>query len=122
MTKKVLDVGNCSPDHGAVTRLIRGSFDAEVQQAHGAAEALQSLDGVDLILINRIFDADGGDGMSLIRQLKQDDDTKDIPVMLISNYQNYQQEAESLGAAPGFGKAELHEEATVERLQRWLGE
>jgi CheY-like chemotaxis protein len=121
--KKVLDVGQCSPDHGAIRRLIEGHFAAQVVQAHSGPEALEHLraGGFDLVLINRKLDADYSDGMEIIREIKADPALAAVPVMLVSNYPEYQTAAAAAGAEPGFGKAELHDPATRERLKRFLG-
>jgi hypothetical protein len=39
MTKRVLDVGQCGPDHAAIRRLVQGTFGAEVVQADSLEDA-----------------------------------------------------------------------------------
>ncbi len=123
MPKQILDVGNCGFDHGNLQELFARHFDAEVTQAHGAAEALRMLgDGqFDLVVINRKFDRDGGDGIDLIRQIKTDTALEATPVMLLSNYPQYQAEAAAAGAVAGFGKAELDAPQTAEKLRAVIG-
>ena len=41
MPKKVLDVGNCGPDHSAIRGLIERNFDADVAQAHGLEDTME---------------------------------------------------------------------------------
>jgi hypothetical protein len=41
--------------------------------------------------------------------------------MLVTNYPEHQQEAVAAGAEPGFGKAELGQLATRDKLSRFLG-
>ncbi len=55
MSKRVLDVGNCGPDHYSIRELIAGNFDAEVVQTHGRDDTLSRLreSSFDLVLINR---------------------------------------------------------------------
>ena len=122
MSKHVLDVGNCGMDHSAIRRLLESHLGATVTQADSAAEALSAArrGDVDLLLVNRRFDRDGDDGLELIRSLKADPDLQHIPVMLLSNYLEYQQEAERAGALAGFGKAALGEPATLDRLRQAL--
>jgi len=122
-TKTVLDVGNCSFDHGAIRRLIEGRFDAVVLRAHGPEDALAALanKSVDLVLVNRILDRDGSDGIELIRQIKSNPALAELPVMLVSNYEEYQEKAIQAGAERGFGKAELEAPETLERLGAVLG-
>src|SRR5437764_102889 len=114
MSKRLLDVGNCAADHGSICDLVERQFAAEVVQAHSAAEALAALKGgaYDLVLINRVFDLDGDDGIELIRAIKADTKLAAVPVMLITNYPDYARQAEASGAVPGFGKRELHSAQT----------
>ena len=53
--KRVLDVGNCVPDHTAITRFLTSQFKCEVLQADKADDALPLLrqQPVDLIVVNR---------------------------------------------------------------------
>lgn len=41
--KRVLDVGNCQPDHASIRRLVEGGFGAKVVKAHGPEDALAEL-------------------------------------------------------------------------------
>ena len=121
--KRVLDVGQCSPDHWSIKHLLEGELGAEVIQAHSLSQALELLrqSPFDLVLINRKLDADYSDGLEIIRQIKTDDTLATTPVMLVSNYPEYQQQAVAAGAEMGFGKAELGASATREKLLAALG-
>src|SRR6266404_5678694 len=107
--KHVLNVGQCHADGSSMTRVIEEQFEADVVPADTAAEAraLLERESFHLILVNRILDADGSSGLELIKQIKADPGLQDVPVMLVSNYEDWQQEAAKLGAVPGFGKAGL---------------
>jgi CheY-like chemotaxis protein len=122
MTKCILDVGNCAPDHAAIRDLIESRFDAVVLQAHHAADTLSTLQrqSVDLVLVNRKLDQDYSDGVAIIRQIKATAEWADVPVMLISNYSEHQQIAVAAGGELGFGKLALHAPETLERLRRFL--
>lgn len=122
MPKRVLNVGNCSFDHGNIERLIRANFDAQVVASSLPDEALDALrsGSFDLVLINRILLADSSEGVRLIEQMKSDRQVADTPVMLLSNYSEAQREAIAAGAEPGFGKAELDRPQTVAKLARFL--
>jgi two-component system, chemotaxis family, chemotaxis protein CheY len=122
MTKRVIDVGNCAPDHAAIRRQIESTFDAKVLEADDLAGALARLEEqpADLILVNRKLDLDYSDGMAIVRHLKADSRWSSIPVMLISNYPEYQSEAVAAGAVPGFGKQELRTSETREKLEKYL--
>src|SRR5262249_19532861 len=113
---RVLSVGQCMADHGSISHLL-GDLGAEAVAAHSAAEAVERLrqGPFALVLVNRVFDADGGSGLDLIRALKADEQLRAVPVMLVSNYPDAQAEAEAAGAATGFGKAGLHSAQTRQR-------
>ncbi len=115
---RILDVGQCGLDHGSISRHLTRAYHAEVADASTAAEALKTLRAgkFDLVLVNRLLDRDGSPGLDLIRALKADPDLADLPVMLVSNYPEAQREAQSLGALPGFGKADLRS-PTIPALQ-----
>jgi two-component system chemotaxis response regulator CheY len=122
MTKRVLDVGNCVPDHAAIRRLIESNFEASVTQAADLSSALAELqrEPADLVLVNRKLDLDYSDGLAIVRHLKADPQWSATPVMLITNYPEYQAEAVAAGAEPGFGKQELRTNETLEKLRKYL--
>ena len=95
MTKTVLDVGNCNPDHSALKDMLMRCYDVSVLRAHELKDALQVLNQqtVDLILINRKLDIDYTDGVEILKHLKRSDAFKQIPVMIITNYPEQQQAA-----------------------------
>jgi two-component system chemotaxis response regulator CheY len=121
--KRVLSVGNCGYDHGALSALLARAFQAETVAAHSAAEALGAArsEKYDLILVNRVLDADGSDGLAIIESLQNDPATKDMPVMMITNFAEHQAAALCAGAQPGFGKQTLHDAETRRRLEAFLG-
>ncbi len=123
MAKRVLDVGNCSFDHGNIRRLIEEALAAEVVPAHSAEEALDALRSgrFDLVTINRRLVQDQSDGVEIIRQMKADEQLADVPVMLITNYPEHQQRAVDAGAELGFGKARLDHPETLDTLRKFLG-
>jgi CheY-like chemotaxis protein len=102
--------------------MLREGFGVEILRADqwiDAAAALQSND-VDLVLVNRKLDIDYSDGLEIIRRMKSDPALRSIPVMLITNYPEYQEAAVALGAEYGFGKLELRTEQTKARLTKCL--
>ncbi len=123
MTRRVLNVGQCVPDTIKITNFLKSSFDVEIVPSATAPETIDLLgkSSYDLVLINRKLDADYTDGMDIIRQMKSDERFQTIPVMLITNYPEYQQEAVAIGAAYGFGKDELGSSDAVARLTPYLG-
>ena len=121
MTRRVLDIGNCGPDHGAISQLISAQFDAVVDQADRAVDALKLLANNDyaLAVVNRLLDIDGTPGMDVVKSVQ--DQYPDLPIMLITNFEEHQQAAIAAGCVPGFGKRELSSNATVELLGQYLG-
>ena len=126
MPKKVLDVGNCQPDHEAISNFLSKHFDCQVTQAHGLDDMRTALDGGDddgdyvLVLVNRKLDRDYSDGIEIIRQIRADPKLTEVTVMLITNYAEHQDAAIALGAKRGFGKLEFEKSETLERLRQVL--
>jgi two-component system chemotaxis response regulator CheY len=116
--KRVLSVGQCGFDHGSIARTFRQHFGADVTAAHDAVGALAALTqgGYDLVLVNRVLDSDGSSGLDVIRRMKEDEALAKVPVMLVSNYADAQEEAVAAGALPGFGKSSLGQPDMLERV------
>ena len=123
MAKRVLDVGQCGPDHSSIRSYLTRSFDCEVVQVDDAADALAELRAgqFDLVLVNRKLDRDYSDGVEVIRSLKADPKAASVPVMLVTNYPEHQEAAIAVGAIRGFGKLEFEKPETRERLAEVLG-
>ena len=123
MPKRVLDVGQCNPDHMSLSRFLTSHFDVKVDRAHRLDDTLSKLrdQSYDLVLINRKLDADHSEGIDVLKTIKSDEDLKTTPVLLVSNYPDAQAAAIAAGAEPGFGKAELGSPTTVERVTTILG-
>lgn len=123
-TKTVLSIGQCRPDSAAIAHFLKSHFEAEVLTADLPEQALASLEkhAVDLVLINRKLDADNSDGLEILKAIRSIPSSADVPVMLVSNYAEWQQVAVSMGARYGFGKAELNRPETRERLAEVLEE
>jgi two-component system chemotaxis response regulator CheY len=121
--KRVLSVGQCFADHGAITRTLEMHFRAEVIRADTADEALAALrdNPYDLVLVNRVLDGDGSYGVSMVEQIKADEQLRQVPVMLVSNYEDAQRQAVEKGALAGFGKAALGQPHMLARLKPLLG-
>ncbi|MFO0838507.1 MAG: hypothetical protein U1D55_08245 [Phycisphaerae bacterium] len=120
--QRVLDVGNCDPDHGAISAMLRREFDVVIDRVMFVHEALQAMRQTQyaLVLVNRRIFADDSDGMRLVTAMKADAALFGAPVMLISNFPEAQQRAVEAGAETGFGKAELADAGTAEHLARYL--
>ena len=115
--RTIILVGHCGPDmfmlRGAVKRFVR---DAEVVTVNDAASLKYHLTPNKLLLVNRELDGefDTASGIELIRSVTAGDDAP--KAILISNYPEAQAEAVEAGAAPGFGKSALYDDATREIL------
>jgi two-component system chemotaxis response regulator CheY len=118
----VLSVGQCGFDHTRISRHLERTFGARVLGVSTFDEALDALrrDRYDLILVNRVNDSDEALGLDLIRSVKAEAGLAGVPMMLVSNYPTAQQEAQALGALPGFGKSDLASEQTRTRLEAIL--
>lgn len=116
--KRVLSVGQCGPDHGSITRFFKQHFDVEILTADLPADTQRQLTdhAVDLVLINRKLDADYSDGMDILRAIKSNPATAEIPVMIVSNFEDAQHAAVAAGAIHGIGKAELNMPEARERV------
>lgn len=118
MSKRVLDVGQCGPDHATIRSYLTRHFDCEIVQAHGADDTLSRLKSGEfhLVLVNRKLDADYSDGIEIIRKIKADADIAHVPVMLVTNYSEHQEAAVAVGAIHGFGKLEYERSETRAKL------
>ena len=115
---RVLDVGNCDADHGAIRRMLEANFRAQVVRAHEPGDSLALLRSqpFDLVLVNRKLDRDDSDGLPIIEAIQADPKLRGIPCMLITNYAEHQQAAVRAGAVEGFGKRELASSQTRAKL------
>jgi DNA-binding response OmpR family regulator len=123
VTRRVLDVGNCGPDHASIQRFFATQFEnVIVDQAHGLPDTLEALrnEQYNLILVNRKLDQDYSDGIEIIKHLQSDADLSTISTMLITNYEEHQQAAVQAGALHGFGKLELDSVITKQRVEAAL--
>jgi DNA-binding response OmpR family regulator len=115
--KTVLSIGQCRPDTAAIGFYLKSQFSVNVLTADLPDQALSLLESssVDLVLINRKLDADGSDGLEILSRIRKSSKPS-VPVMLVSNYADWQQKAVEMGAVYGFGKAELNRPETKTRL------
>ena len=106
--KKVLLVAHCGSDTARIQRVLE-SLGADFEGAFNKDGALEKLKSkkFDLVLPNRVFGYDEDGGIDFIKTMKEDDELKDIPVMLVSGFDDYQDRAVEVGAIRGFGKNEL---------------
>lgn len=119
---KVLSIGQCRPDQAAITHYLTRNFAVDVLTADRAVDAIRILENqfVELILINRKLDADYTDGLDMLPSIRAIESAASTPVMLVSNFPEWQEKAVALGTVYGFGKAQLNSPATKETLARYL--
>lgn len=120
--KKIMSVGQCNPDHNALANFLTKNFECNIIRIDSTEDAVTALQNqsVDLVLVNRKLDVDYTDGTILIEKMQKDSKLKQIPIMLISNYLESQEEAIRLGAVKGFGKLEYQSEETIKRVAETL--
>ena len=70
------------------------------------------------MLVNRKLDVDGSDGVDVIRSAFACDNLSRMPFMLVSNYDDAQNQAVAAGARSGFGKAEFGDQGRTWRSSR----
>lgn len=123
MLKTVLNVGQCRPDTAAIGHFLKSSFGASMISTDRMDDTMTALreHTIDLVLINRKLDADYSDGMEILKAIKQDEVLSAIPVMLVSNFAEWQEKAVEAGAVYGIGKAELSSADATERVRKALG-
>ncbi len=112
---RVILVGHCIPDSMFLTRFVRKhAKGATVERVNKDAALTEVLGQPMVLLINRVLDGRFAD-LSGQRVLEQTLNTPSVP-LLISNHADAQQAASEAGALRGFGKAELGNPESAQRL------
>lgn len=96
----------------------RATADSPIVTVNDAKSLEEYLNNESVLLVNRELDGsfDTTNGIELIKKITQQENP---PIaMLISNYEEAQEEAIAAGAKPGFGKSELYDESTTEALRQ----
>ena len=108
--QRVLSVGQCGFDDSRLARLL-GELGLTMDRATDATDAsgLLAANRYTLVLVNRVFDADGSSGLALLTRI-----AATVPTMLVSDLPEAQAQAIAAGALPGFGKSQLHAPRTRE--------
>jgi hypothetical protein len=105
MSKRILLVGHCGVDGPRMQREICDFLDeADVLRINSDEDLARAVEGADLLLINREpIGFEPKMGRDLVRELRgRYPGTK---LMLVSDHDDAQEEAEEAGAMPGFGKS-----------------
>lgn len=94
---------------------------ADVRFVNDSPAAMRAAADGELLLVNRVLDGDfaTSSGLELIRAVTASGVAG--RTMLVSNFADAQQEAESAGALPGFGKGQLYSAAMRERIAAAVG-
>lgn len=120
-SRTVILVGHCGPDmHMLKAAVARVAPDVRIVVVNNQTALDKHVSADSLLLINRLLD--GGfsarSGIGLIEQLAGSHDPP--AMMLISNFEDAQEQATAAGARRGFGKAQLYHEATAAILKEAL--
>ncbi len=115
---RVLDVGNCDPDHGMIRRMLERHFEVEIDRVMFVDEAIEAMRRTNytLVLVNRLIFADSSPGIELLHRAKVDRSLAGIPIMLVSNFPEAHLASIAAGGIQGFGKASATSRQTVDRL------
>jgi DNA-binding response OmpR family regulator len=121
-TPSALLVGHCGYDSGKIRTALEAAGCDSIDSADSVEEALERCrtGEYNLVLGNRVIGFDQTGGEHLVEALKGDEATKETPVLILSAFEETQAKVASLGGEPGFGKDELSEPATIERLASYF--
>lgn len=117
-------VGHCGLDSGSLSRFAKQVAPlAEVVRVNDQMALDKIAKPGTLLLVNRMLDGTfrvGGSGVDLIKDITQSDEPP--AVMLVSNYEDAQQEAMAAGALRGFGKSHTADTNTRDRLAELIAD
>jgi len=119
---RLLDVGNCNPDHSMIRQMLTENFDVTIDRVMFVKDALEKMraNRYDLVLFNRLVFDDSSEGIELLRMAKAKPDLAGTPMMMISNFAESQAASVSAGGVPGFGKASVQSPTTLDLLSKYL--
>ena len=122
MTRQFILVGHCGPDAFMLRQTVQRAVpDAAIEMVNDAGTLQGHLNTDTVLLVNRALDGAFAtdNGVELIRGIA---DGPEAPIaMLVSNFEDAQAQAEAAGASPGFGKSQLYDETTIQRLREAAG-
>lgn len=121
MSKRILLVGHCGVDGPRMQREIASFLrEADVVRVNSEGDLDDAVGEADLLLINREpLGFEPRLGPDLIRELQRT--CPDAKCILVSDYEEAQQEASECGALPGFGKSDLGSPKFEEAIRQALG-
>jgi DNA-binding NarL/FixJ family response regulator len=120
MSKRILLVGHCGVDGPRLKdELSSGLSSVVVDRINSDADLRQACEeGAELLLVNREPVGFDEEGLALIKQVKTD--YPDCKVMLVSDYEDAQQQAVKAGAVKGFGKSEMGSPQLIQHVKQAL--
>ena len=120
MPERILLVGHCGVDGPRLKdELSRAIPSADVERINSDADLRKAVAGGEaLLLVNREPVGFDGEGLDLIKQVKSEH--PGVKVMLVSDYEDAQREAEQAGAIKGFGKSEMGSPRLAEHVKQAL--
>ena len=122
MSQRILLVGHCGVDGPRLQREIASQFDSVRADRINSMDDLEAAcaEGADLLLVNREpLGFEPLMGVDVIRQLHEE--YPDQKIILVSDYEDAQEEAEQVGALPGFGKADIGSSKFTDTVRGALG-
>jgi hypothetical protein len=120
MANRILLVGHCGVDGPRLKdELSRALPGTDVERINSDEDLRRAVGkGVELLLVNREPVGFDGQGLDIIRQMKHLN--PDCKVMLVSDRDDAQEQAEQAGALPGFGKKALGSPSLAEHVKQAL--
>ena len=120
MSKRILLVGHCGVDGPRMQQEIVGFMsDADVRRVNSDTDLDDARAG-DVLLINREpLGFEPRQGPDLVRELHRK--CPGAKLILVSDYEDAQQEASQAGALPGFGKSDLGSSKFEQAIRQALG-
>src|SRR5262245_5870920 len=96
---RLLDVGNCNPDHSMIRQMLTENFEVTIDRVMFVDEAMEKLNSnrYDLVLFNRLVFDDGSEGIELLRRAKAESNLANTPMMMISNFPEAQAASQAAG-------------------------
>ena len=120
MAKRILLVGHCGVDGPRLKdELSKALPGTSVERVNSEADLDKAVgEGESLLLVNREPVGFDRAGLDIIKRVRKDN--PGCKVMLVSDYEDAQEQAVKAGALPGFGKSEMGSGRLAEHVKRAL--
>jgi two-component system, chemotaxis family, chemotaxis protein CheY len=121
MARSVVLVGHCGVDGPRLQSELSRLDGVEITRVNSTADLDRTVEqGADLLLVNREPVGFDEDGLAIVRHVKEV--CPDAKVILVSDYEDVQTEAQKAGALPGFGKRLMGTPELGKRVQAAMGD